>query len=538
MSLTNKQNEPSISSIYTEEEELFDLIHNEEVDKIREMLDEKILPIWEYKSKENQNATVLILSVYKKSLIITEILINYCKENNPEQLKEFINASNEQGVTPIHYASFRGEVQIIKLLIENGADINKKTNRNLNVIHYSAQGNKPNVLIYFYLLLKEKTEESNKYDLILEKDGGGSTSLHWAVYSLAEDYLLYLINLDIFDSVEEKINYINQLDSQGLSALHLSVSSKSPRITIKLLQNGANPLIVDNKGQNPLQLAIEKKHFEIINILKNTQKCEFCNIKAPVKQIKRSCKNIFLVFFFQIISIIILFWSTLPIFISNYYSSLFGRISLAVYIYFLIVFFILYLILLIKDPGKKPKKDLDFLKDLIDENKDLTKYCYKCFIRKTRNSRHCVICDSCYANFDHHCFWINKCVAKRNYYLFIIFLFETAFYLITVLVITIASLIYVNDFKEDKFCVGFIFDNIKNICNLWKNLLYDKFIFHLILNISLILIIVSFLIPEFLLLILHLNVCCTNYRIEKYRRKTTTSISTVSLVNVDDSYLE
>ena len=106
------------------------------------------------------------------------------------------------------------------------------------------------------------------------------------------------------------------------------------------------------------------------------------------------------------------------------------------------------------------------------------------------------------------------------------------------MVITIASLIYVNDFKEDKFCVGFIFDNIKNICNLWKNLLYDKFIFHLILNISLILIIVSFLIPEFLLLILHINVCCNNYRIEKYRRKTTTSISTVSLVNVDDSYLE
>ena len=536
MSLTKKQNEHcSISSIYTEEEELFDLIHNEEVDKIREMLDQKILPIWEYKSKENQNATVLILSVYKKSLIITEILINYCKENNPEQLKEFINASNEQGVTPIHYASFRGEVQIIKLLLENGADINKKTNRNLNVIHYSAQGNKPNVLIFFYLFLKEKTEESNKYDLILEKDGGGSTSLHWAVYSLAEDYLLYLINLDIFNSVEEKINYINQLDSQGLSALHLSVSSKSPRITIKLLQNGANPLIVDNKGQNPLQLAIEKKHFEIINILKNTQKCEFCNIKAPVKQIKKSCKNIFLVFFFQIISIIIVFWSTLPIFISNYYEFLFGKISLAVYIYFLIVFFILYLILLIKDPGKKPKKDLDFLKDLIDQNKDLTKYCYKCFIRKTRNSRHCVICDRCYANFDHHCFWINKCVAKRNYYLFIIFLFETAFYLLTVLAITITSLIKINNNFKEYQCKNFIFENI---CNLWKNLFYDKIIFNLILNISLILIVISFLIPELLLLILHLNVCCTNYRIEKYRRKTNTSISTVSLVNVDDSYLE
>ena len=205
MSLTNKQNEPSENlSIYTEEEEFFDYIHNLEVDRIKEMLNKNPLPIWDYKSKENQNSTVLNISVYKKSLEITQILINYCKDNNPEQLKEFINTSNDQGVTPLHYASFRGEVPIIKLLVENGADITKITNRQLNVIHYSAQGNKPNVLIYFYLLLKENKDMENKYNMILEKDSGGSTCLHWAVYSLAEDYLLFLLNLDIFDSVFEK----------------------------------------------------------------------------------------------------------------------------------------------------------------------------------------------------------------------------------------------------------------------------------------------------------------------------------------------
>ena len=136
--------------------------------------------------------------------------------------------------------------------MENGADINKITKRKLNVIHYSAQGNKPNSLMYFYIKLKEKNENDNKYKLIKDIDGGGSTSLHWAVYSLAEDFLLYLINLDIFDSEKEKYNFINQLDNDGNSALHLSVSSKSSRIALRLLQNGADSLLINKKGETPL----------------------------------------------------------------------------------------------------------------------------------------------------------------------------------------------------------------------------------------------------------------------------------------------
>ena len=187
----------SSSSICSEEDELFEYIHNNEVEKINGMLNKKrILPIWNYKSIENHNSTVLNISAYKKSLIITKILITYCKNKEPTKLVDFVNLPNDQGITPLHYASFGGDIEIINLLIENGADINKVTDRKLNVIHYCSQGNKPNSLMYFYFLLKDKNED-NKFALLLEKDGNGSTPLHWAVYSLAEDFLLYYINLDI-----------------------------------------------------------------------------------------------------------------------------------------------------------------------------------------------------------------------------------------------------------------------------------------------------------------------------------------------------
>ena len=502
------------------EEEIIDYIHNMEEENLMEILSKRKLPIWDYRDKENKNSTLLNISTYKKSFNITKLLIDYCKNNNSEMLEKFINLSNDDGITPLHYSSFKGDVPIIKLLIENGADIKKKTNNKLNVIHYCAQGNKPNALMYFYLKLRENNNNIKKeYEIFKEKDNAGSTPLHWAVYSGAEDFLLYLLNIDIFDSEEEKINYINQLDDQGYSALLLSVSSKSVRILMKLLQNGADTSVVNKKGQTALQVAIKKKQTEMIQILRNSESCQFCNVKAPVKQIKKSSKNIICVFTFQFVATIIFFISCIPLLLF-FYDNIYTLVVLYIYIFLLFLFFLIYIILLIKDPGLKRKKGLDELQELINKNIDLTYYCYKCYVLKTPSLKHCIICDSCYERFDHHCYWINKCVAKRNFSLFILFLVETALYLIFALAINILSLIKiksVNNFDVDEFSNKYNYfdlDYFKDICQF---LFKDRFILHLTLNILLIVIILSFLIPEFLLLILHINVIASNYRERKNR---------------------
>ena len=505
----------SNSHLEQEQEDFFDFIESENVKMINEILDHNY-QIWLYRSKENDNSTILHISVFKKSYDITEKIINYVEEKNKEGLTTFINEKNEQGVTAIHYASFRGNVEIIKLLERKGADIYEITKRKLNIFHYACQGNRPNSIMHFYLQFK-KTNDSRGLQLIKEQDSGKSTPLHWAAYSKAEDALLYLINLDFFNDENEKQEYIDKKDGQGYTALHLSTTSKSPRIVMKLLQNGATPDIEDKKGKTPLDLAISKKQNEIVEILRNNQRCQICNVKAPVKQIKKSTKNIFLVFLFQLSTTFILFISV----ISNAFDTgkngdnILYNILFIIYVALLFLFFIIYIILLIRDPGIIQPESEQRLEELLNEKKDLIKYCYKCFVLKTKNSKHCIICNKCYDNFDHHCYWINKCVAGRNYCLFLFFLIETFLYLGIVLAIAILGLIH--SFKDDDHIFHFFYNfQSKNV--ITKNVTNQKAL-NIALSIIMILIDLFFLIPEALLLILHIRVCHSNYKEMRHSQK-------------------
>ena len=59
-----------------------------------------------------------------------------------EQLKEWINLTSrgEEGFTALHYASFHGNIKILKLLTKYGANINVKNKQDINLLHVAAQG--------------------------------------------------------------------------------------------------------------------------------------------------------------------------------------------------------------------------------------------------------------------------------------------------------------------------------------------------------------------------------------------------------------
>ena len=405
--------------------------------------------------------------------------------------------------------------------------------------------------MYFYL----KTEDRNCIkELIKGKDDDGSTPLHWAAYSKAEDVLMYLINLNIFKDENEKQKFIDKQDNQGYTPLHLSVSSNSRRIVMKLLQSGANAEIIDKKNRTPLDLANSKGYREIVEILNNHKKCQICNFKAPVKQIKKSIKNIIVVFFFQAIALVILYFSVIPIALysniggENYYFNIY---CFFIFVGLLLFFFLIYITLLIMNPGEMTKNNEDTLKYLIekeyeedkegekeiDKNKkdkkekddlDLAKYCYKCFIEKTKDSKHCIVCEKCYEDFDHHCYWINKCVAKKNYYFFILFLFITFIYLTSLLILCIKGII--NYYKnENNYCFNLFSFEINANKKIFSSIFGDYF--HLILIILLLLINATFLLPETLLLFLHLNVCFNNLKAKKKKGRESSISMKLNLID-------
>lgn len=56
-----------------------------------------------------------------------------------EEIKEWLNVkTKEDGFTALHFASFRGNLQIAQFLLKYGADIQAKNNYGINMMHVSA----------------------------------------------------------------------------------------------------------------------------------------------------------------------------------------------------------------------------------------------------------------------------------------------------------------------------------------------------------------------------------------------------------------
>ena len=110
-----ENNENSSSCSYTEEDELFNYIASQDEKKVNDFLKRKKLRVYEFRNKDGKNSSLLHTSVYKKNYNIVKSLIDYCKLNFPDHLVKFVNGENSKGICPIHYASFGGNLDIIKL---------------------------------------------------------------------------------------------------------------------------------------------------------------------------------------------------------------------------------------------------------------------------------------------------------------------------------------------------------------------------------------------------------------------------------------
>ena len=499
MEENNKKNDEIKNEELTEDELYFlELIKSNNYNKIKELLNinSSKIKIWEYRTKEKDNSTILHFSIlYNNTKIISQI-INYSKNFlSKEELNIFINKKNILGVTPIHLASYKGNIKIIDLLISNGCDIYVLSEKLLNVIHYSCQGNKPNCLLYYFL----------KYNFdfnILDKRN--STPLHWACFCSAYECVNFLI--------QKNVN-LNIQDIEGNTPLHLSVSSGVSKIVRLLLQKGALIDIKNKSGFTPIQLAFKEKRIEIYNILKSNKKWFICNIKAPAKKIKKSKKYVIIIIVSKIITSYVNIGLIYSFIFVTYDKKYFNIIIFLIHIIIKIILVILFFILICINPGFVEKhesiNDLENL--LIQKENSFLDFCFKCSIFKSHNIKHCVICDKCCKGFDHHCLWLDNCIGKNNYIYFILILYIL---FVDILISIIISIVGLFVFYTSKLN----FDNITKISTF--NSFYDfikyslnKFNFipnYKHTNIVLIIFLcinVLIIIPLLYLLIIHTNNC-------------------------------
>ena len=399
------------SSCKPEVESAFNLISQENIEELKEFILDEGNEIWNLKRLEDltilhnacamdkQKLVEIIIEYTKKRLKIDKnnnTLSNEEKKNNEEIFKDFINGKTQgDNLTALHYASFRGNIKIINLLIENHADVNALTSNGLNMIHKAAQGNKPSAIVYF----------NKKYNMDLEStDENKMTALHLAASSGMDNSVIYLLSLGVNPNLQDK---------NGYTALHYAVKNNQIRIIKKLLQKGADKYIKENlKKYTAVMMA--NKNPEILAIFRKKGVCEKLFFRPDITQ-KTLCSNknmiLFIVLHLTIISFV--FFILTPDFNSSAFSIVYLCVSALV--------FILYIILSFSDPGKMVSNYKNLLQ-IVENGDDLENYCPYCLVKKTYRSLHCLICQKCVDEFDHHCFWVGNCVGKKNYTLFFIFL--------------------------------------------------------------------------------------------------------------------
>lgn len=83
----------------------------------------------------------------------------------------------------------------------------------------------------------------------------GGTPLHWAV------------SREVLDSLIQRGCYINSLDFNGRTALHVMVSKNRLECVVSLLAHEAEIDLRDKDGNSPLHIAVEKKLIPIVQCL-------------------------------------------------------------------------------------------------------------------------------------------------------------------------------------------------------------------------------------------------------------------------------
>ena len=151
--------------------------------------------------------------------------------------------------TPIMWASGNGRIEIVKLLLDNNADINIKNTYGEKAIIWAAKKDNPEII----QLLIDNGADVNEMD----EDKGNCAM--WAAYNNLYDNMKVLIK----NGAD-----INAKNSDGNNSLMLAAECNSAEVLKLLLESGSDLYEKDNYGTTALMWAEMLDNKECVRILK------------------------------------------------------------------------------------------------------------------------------------------------------------------------------------------------------------------------------------------------------------------------------
>ncbi|WP_342255471.1 ankyrin repeat domain-containing protein [Spiroplasma endosymbiont of Poecilobothrus nobilitatus] len=246
---------------------------------------DKLFPLKKWKEIEFGYFKLLHVTILQRNLDLTKLLINIdavtdvniqdknilnplyfaIETENIEIIKLLIdngadvNLRDKNDLTPLHFAIETENIEIIKLLIDNGADPNflDCNNSFISPLHYAIIKNKKEMI---KVLLKSKKIKNN----INNKSYLNIGCLHWASLNLKN-----INNLEITKLLIDNGADVNLQDENGTTPIYYAISTDNIEIVKLLIDNGADVKNINKNGLTPLYYAIILDKKEMVQFLIN-----------------------------------------------------------------------------------------------------------------------------------------------------------------------------------------------------------------------------------------------------------------------------
>jgi ankyrin repeat protein len=152
------------------------------------------------------------------------------------------NAKDDEGSRPLHEASFRGHVQVVKDLLEHVAEVEEKDNDDWTALHFAC--------INGHLAVVNELA-SHGAEILTKNDSNGATTT----------------TTTILGKPKSRGVDIDVKTSSGDTPLHMASVEGCLVIVKSLLAVGANILAANNDGQLPIHQAVSQGKSEVSKCL-------------------------------------------------------------------------------------------------------------------------------------------------------------------------------------------------------------------------------------------------------------------------------
>ncbi|MHA2303633.1 MAG: ankyrin repeat domain-containing protein, partial [Candidatus Thorarchaeota archaeon] len=160
------------------------------------------------------------------------------------------DAKDQQGQTALHYAAKGGEIGMVEFLISKGTDVNAKDNRNFTPLHEAVRGKHENIIA-----------------LLIDSGANVNVKARWDYTPMY--YAAWSRKAEIVELLVKKGADINAKDEWDWTPLHYIAQHDYYRDMAEfLITKGADVNAKDKWGVTPLEVAKEKGHTEIVELLK------------------------------------------------------------------------------------------------------------------------------------------------------------------------------------------------------------------------------------------------------------------------------